>query len=106
MIHVSNTEDEPDRFLSFHASRFVVVHIDANSKEEEEAMALNRKKGLCELLTDKAKGQAPKDALGSQPSLDLPPSPPPSPTVNPFTVANLKKKRKEKEMAEKEELVP
>ena len=77
MIHVSNTEDEPDRFSSFHASRFVVVHIDANSKEEEEAMALNRKKGLRELLTDKAKGQAPKDALGSQPSLDLPPSPPP-----------------------------
>lgn len=79
MIHVSNTEDEPDRFLSFHASRFVVVHIDANSKEEEEeeAMALNRKKGLRELLTDKAKGQAPKDALGSQPSLNLPPSPPP-----------------------------
>ena len=104
MIHVSDTKDEPDRFSSFRASRFVVVRIDANSNEEEEAMALNKKKGLHELLTDKAKGQAPKDALGSQPSLALPPPPPP--TINPFTVANLKKKRKEKEMAEKEELVP
>ena len=75
MIHVSDTEDEPDRFSSFRASRFVVVRIDANSKEEEEAMALNKKKGLHELLTDKVKGQAPKDSLGSQPSLALPPPP-------------------------------
>ena len=32
-------------------------------------------------------------------------SPLPSPIVNPFTVANLKKKRKEKEVAEEGEVV-
>ena len=66
-------------------------------EEEEEEMALNRKKGLRDLLADKAKGSMPKDALGSQPPLSLP-SPPP-PTVNLFAITNLKKKRKDKGLA-------
>ena len=67
-------------------------------------MALNRKKGLCELLANRVKGSVPKDASGSQPPLAL--LPPPSPTINPFAVTNLKKKMKKKELAEKGELVP
>ena len=70
---------------------------DSLEEEEEEEMALNRKKGLRDLLADKAKGSMPKDALGSQPPLSLP-SPPP-PTVNLFAITNLKKKRKEKKLA-------
>ena len=70
---------------------------DSLEEEEEEEMALNRKKGLRDLLADKAKGSMPKDALGSQPPLSLP-SPPP-PTVNLFAITNLKKKRKDKGLA-------
>ena len=53
---------------------------------------------------ERNKGPVPKDASGSQPLPTF--SPPPPPTVNPFTVANLKKKRKEKEVAEGGELIP
>ena len=77
--------------------------MDDSLEEEEEEMAMNRKKGLHELLMDRDKGLAPKGALGFQPPVALPPHSPP--IVNPFIVANLKKKRKEKELAEEEELV-
>ena len=40
---------------SFIPPKFIVARVD-NSSEEEEEMALNRKKGLCELLADRAKG--------------------------------------------------
>ena len=79
--------------------------MDDSLEEEEEEMALNRKKGLCELLANRAKGSAPKDASGSQPLLALSP-PPPSPIVNSFAIVNLKKKRKEKELVKEGELVP
>ena len=69
-------------------------------------MALNKKKGLCKFFSDKAKGSTPKDASGSQPPRALPPPPPPPPRVNSFAVTNLKKKRKDKELAEEGELVP
>ena len=70
-------------------------------------MALNRKKGLHEILVERAKGSASKDTPGSQPLLGLPPPPhPPPPTVNPFAVANQKKKKKEKEVLEEGEVVP
>ena len=65
MIQVLDLEDELDRFSSVRTSGLIVVRIDNSSKEEEEEMALNRKKGLRELLAEKAKGSAPKDTLGS-----------------------------------------
>ena len=46
VIQVSGSEDKPDRFLGVHTSNFIVVRIDNSSKEEEEEMVLNRKKGL------------------------------------------------------------
>lgn len=45
----------------------------------------------------------PKDASGSQLPPTLPPSPP---SINPSTPANLKKRKKDKEVATEGELVP
>lgn len=98
VIQVSNLEDELDRSSSIRTPQFIVTRVDDGSEEEEE-MALNRKKGLCELLADKAKGSAPKDTSGSQPPFSLPPLPPPA--VNLFAPTNLKKRKKEKEVASK-----
>ena len=66
----------------------------------------NKKKGLRELLTGRAKGSAPKDASRSQLPLALPSPPPPSPSVNPFAPANLKKRKKDKEVVKEGEVVP
>ena len=99
VIQVLDSEDELDKFSSVRTFGLVVALI-ASDLEEEEEMPLERKKGLRELLAGKAKGSAPKDALGSQlPPPLLPPSPS---SVNPFTLANLKKRKKDKEV----ELVP
>ena len=65
---------------------------------------LERKKGLHELFTGRAKGSAPKDTSGSHLLLALLLSPLSS--VNPFTPANLKKRKKDKEVVEEGELVP
>ena len=65
MIQVSDSEDEPDRFLGVHALGLVIARIDNSSEEEEEEMSLNRKRGLHELLANKAKGLAPKDTSRS-----------------------------------------
>ena len=50
------------------------------------------------------RGLAPKDASGSQPLPTLPP--PPSPSVNPFMLANLKKRKNDKEVVEEGEVIP
>lgn len=63
-------------------------------------MPLDRKRGLHEFLANRAKGSVPKDASGSQPL------PPPPPSVNPFALANLKKRKKDKEVTKEGELVP
>lgn len=64
IIHLLDEEDELDRTSSVRAPCFIVARIDS-STEEEEKMALNRRKGLRDLFTDRAKGQTSKDALGS-----------------------------------------
>ena len=69
-------------------------------------MLLERKRSLRELLIGRAKGLAPKDASGSQlPPLSRPPLTPP-PLANLFALANLKKRKMDKEVVEKGELVP
>ena len=75
-------------------------------EEEEEEMLLERKRSLRELLMGRAKGLAPKDALGSQLPPPSPPPPTPLPLANPFMPANLKKRKMDKEMVKKGELVP
>ncbi|XP_030924739.1 uncharacterized protein LOC115951728 [Quercus lobata] len=105
MIQVTDSKDELDRFSGDRTSGLVVMRIASDSEEEqEEIMSLERKKGLPELLASRAKGSAPKDDSRSQ----LPPAlPPPPPTlINPFTPANLKKIKKDKEVVEEGELVP
>ena len=105
MIQVSDSEDELDRFPSVRTFELVVACIASDSEEEEkeEEMPLERKNGLRELLADRAKGLAPKDASRSQlpPALPLPPPY----SVNPFALANLKKRKKDKEVVEERELV-
>ena len=61
-------------------------------------MVLNQRKCLKELLRGRNKGIS-----GSQPLPTLPP--PPSPTVGLLPIPNLKKKRKEEEIAEEGEVV-
>ena len=105
MIQVSNLEDDLDKFSDVHPFGLIVARVDNSLEEEKDEIPLNnKKKGLCQLLASRAKRSTPKDALGSPP---LPP-PPPSPAllVNPFAPANLKKRNKDKEVAEKGELVP
>ena len=100
MIQVSDSEDELDRFPGVRTFELVVACIASDSEEEEkeEEMLLERKNGLRELLAGRAKGSAPKDASGSQ----LPPALPFPPlySVNPFALANLKKRKKDKEVVE------
>lgn len=88
VIQVSNSKDVLDRFSSVHTSGLVVARIASDSKEEEdeEEMPLEWKKGLRELLANRAKGSVPKDASGSQPPLPPPPLPP---SAHPFALANL-----------------
>ena len=106
MIQVSDSEDELNRFPGVRTFELVVACIASDSEEEEkeEEMPLERKNGLRELLAGRAKGSAPKDASGSQlpPALPLPPLY----SVNPFALANLKKRKKDKEVVEEGELVP
>ena len=103
MIQVLDSEDEPDRLLGVYTSSLVITCGGNSSKEEENEMALNKKKSLHELFTKRAKGLASKDTQGLNPFLL---SSPPSPTVNMFAVANLKKKRKENEVPEEGNVVP
>ena len=67
MIQVSNSGDELDRSSGISAPKFTIACVADNSKEEEEEeeeIPLKRKKGLCELLTSKAKGVGAQRRLG------------------------------------------
>ena len=99
---ILDSEDELDRSSVVCSPRLVVACVDSSLEEEDEMPLDNRKKGLRELL--KARGSVPKDASGPQPPLPFPPFPPS--LVNPFAPTNLKKRKKENEVAEEGELVP
>ena len=98
VVQVSVSKDELERFLGVRTPGLVIARIDDSSKDKEE-MVLNRKKGLKELLVERNNG-----TLGSQPLLALPLSS--FPTVSLLPIPNLKRKRKEKEIAEEGEVVP
>lgn len=55
VIHLLDEEDELDRTSCVRTLDLIVARIDSSIEEEEE-MALNRNKGLKELLADRAKG--------------------------------------------------
>ena len=60
MIQVSNSEDELEKSSGVRAPRFIVARVANSLKEEEEEeekeMLLDRKRGLHELLANRAKG--------------------------------------------------
>ena len=64
-------------------------------------MALNRKKGMKEFLTERNKGISESPPLPAPPPLPFPP-----PTVSLLPIPNLKKKRKENKITEKGKVVP
>ena len=92
IIHIPDAKDEFDRFLGVRTPGLVVANINKRSKEEEEEIALNPRKGLKDLLTGRNKGSSSKEALKSQPLPTLPPS---ISSVDLLLMPNLKKKRKE-----------
>ena len=100
MVQVSDSEDEPDRFSSVRTLSLVIAHIN-DSLEDEEKMALNRKKGLKELFVERNKGTLRPQPLHTL----LPPPSPPTVDLLPIPIPNLKKKRKEKEIVEEGEVV-
>ena len=100
VVQVSDSEDEPDRFSSVRTLSLVIAHIN-DSLEDEEKMALNRKKGLKELFVERNKGTLRPQPLHTL----LPPPSPPTVDLLPIPIPNLKKKRKEKEIVEEGEVV-
>lgn len=80
VIQVSDSKGELDRSFVVRSPKFIVALVD-DSFEEQEEIALNKKKGLRKLLI-----------FLLSPLLS-------PPTVNLFAVANLQKNRKEKEVA-------
>ena len=101
-----NAEDKPDKLSSVHAPILVVACLDSSSKEEEEEMALNQRKGLRNLMAGRNKGSTLKEVPKSQIPPNLPPPPPPPTTdLSLLPIPNLKKKRKDQEL-EEGEVVP
>ena len=83
----------------------IIAEVD-NSSEEEDAMALNPRKGLKDLMAGRNKGSSSKEAPKSQLPLTLPLLASPSTTtVCLLPILNLKKKSKEQEV-EEGEVVP
>ena len=101
MVQVSDSEDKLNKFFDVRTPSLVTARVDDNSKDEEK-MALNRKKGMKEFLTERNKGISESPPLPAPP----PPLPLPPPTVSLLPIPNLKKKRKENEITEKGKVVP
>ena len=72
MIQVSDLEGELNRSSVVRSPKLIVAQVD-NNLEEEEEMALNKRKGLKEILAERNKRSASYDTPGSQPFLALPP---------------------------------
>ena len=84
----------------------MVARVVDSFKEEEEEMALNRRKGLRDLMVRRNKGSSSKEVPKSKVPANLPPLPlPPTTILGLLPIPNLKKKRKEQEM-EEGEMVP
>ena len=100
-MELSNSEGELDRSSAAHSPRLIIAQVDSSSEEEED-MALNPRKGLKDILARRNKGSSSKEA----PKTQLPPNLPPPPLPSPLGILsnpNLqKKKRKEKDIEERE----
>ena len=86
-VEISDTKGELDRTSSVRTPGLIFAKIGDSSKEEEEEMSLNLRKGLKDLLTRRNKGLSSKEALKFQPPSSLPP-----PITSLLPIPNLKKK--------------
>ena len=89
-VEISDTEGELNRTSSVCTPGLIFAEIDDSSKEEEEEMSLNPRKGLKDLLMRRNKGSSSKEAPKFQPPSSLPP-----PVTSLLPIPNLKKKKKE-----------
>ena len=92
IVHISNAEDDPDRYLSVHAPILVIAHPDGTSEEEVDEMALSRgNKSLRDLIAARNKGSTSQEVPKSQ----IPPIFPLLPLIDLglHAIPNLKKKR-------------
>ena len=92
IVHISDVEDEPDRYLSVHALILVIAHPDGTSEEEVDEMALSRgNKSLRDLIAARNKGSTSQEVPKSQ----IPPIFPLLPPIDLglHAIPNLKKKR-------------
>ena len=64
LVKISNLKGELDKSSIVRSLRLIVAWVDSSFEEEEE-MALNRKKGLKELIAERNKGSSLKDTLRS-----------------------------------------
>ena len=62
-VEISNTEGKLNRTSSVRTPGLIFAKIDDNSKEEEEEMSLNPRKGLKDLLLRRNKRLSFKEAL-------------------------------------------
>ena len=95
IVHISDTEDEPDRHSGVCTPILVIARPDSTSEEEEDKMALNQgNKSLRDLMVARYKGSTSQEVPKSQFPFTLPPLPPlPSIDLRLHAVLNLKKKR-------------
>ena len=95
VVHISDTNDEPDRHSGVHTPTLVIARTNSTFEEKEEEMALNQgNKGLKELMATRNKGSTSKEVPKSQVPPTLPPPPPlPLTDLRLHAIPNLKKKR-------------
>ena len=63
VVHISDTEDEPDRHSGVHALILVIARPDNTSDEEDDEMTLNWGNSLRDLMATRNKGQLQKESL-------------------------------------------
>ena len=64
LVKILDLKGELDKSSIVRSPRLIVAWVDSSFEEEEE-MALNRKKGLKELIAERNKGSSLKDTLRS-----------------------------------------
>ena len=101
-IEISDSKAGLDRFSAADFLRLLVARIETSSEEEEE-MALNQRRSLRGLMTERNKGSSLKETPKSQ----VPPTLPPSPPLPPIDLGlnamkDLKKKRLVQDLKEGE----
>ena len=92
IVHISDAEDEPDRYLSVHTPILVIARPDGTSEKEVDEMALIwENKSLRDFMAARNKGSTSQEVPKSQ----VPPIFPLLPPTNLglHAIPNLKKKR-------------